>query len=513
MFEQYKHKIKTEEELLATIGARPREKKVIMCHGVFDIVHPGHIRHLIYARAQGDILIASLTCDQYITKAADRPYVPEDLRAANLAALEIVDYVLIDMHPEPLMNISSLQPDCFVKGFEYSVDGVHPSTQKELQVVSSYGGEFLFSPGDVVYSSSKLLGQHQPSLKLDKVNTMMQAEGVTFAHLRRTLGEMSGVRAHVVGDVIVDKYSHCTLLGLSTKTPTFSVKLEDSKLFVGGAGVVAKHLSSLGAAVTLSTVLGDDSTAQFVVDDFANTDIQLNAVRDVHRPTTLKERFWSDNYKLLQVDVLNNSPLSSNQIREVVGFIQETPAELVVFSDFRHGLFHSSSIQNLIHAIPADAVKVADSQVSNRWGNILDFEGFDLITPNEHEARFSLGDQDSGVRHLAQRLVSEARAQYVIMKLGGRGILTVRRSSPVPRSFFYVDSFVENLVDAVGAGDALLAAASLSLVRTDNIVQSAILGSLAAALECEVEGNEPISRSDVAQRLDVLERASTSLAV
>ena len=152
----------------------------------------------------------------------------------------------------------------------------------------------------------------------------------------------------------------------------------------------------------------------------------------------------------------------------------------------------------------------ADSQVSNRWGNILDFQGFDLITPNEHEARFALADQDSVVRHLAQQILERAEARYLVLKLGDRGILSYRRHSDSPRSFFHIDSFTENLVDAVGAGDALLSATSLAITRTDDIVQSSILGNIAAAAACGQEGNLPISRDDIGEVLISLESALVS---
>src|SRR5437016_12150980 len=102
---QYQHKIKAADELRALVGARPRTNKVIMCHGVFDVVHPGHVRHLLYAKSKADILIASLTADQHITKGIYRPHVPQDLRAVNLAAFEMVDYVLVDARDKPLENI------------------------------------------------------------------------------------------------------------------------------------------------------------------------------------------------------------------------------------------------------------------------------------------------------------------------------------------------------------------------------------------------------------------------
>ena len=136
----FKHKIKSAAEIAAIIGAPPRRRKVIMCHGVFDVVHPGHLRHLLYAKSKADILIASLTADHHIAKGRYRPHVPQDLRAINLAAFEIVDYVIIDPEPTPLKNLALIKPDIFAKGYEYQASGLPLKTQDELEVIRSYGG-------------------------------------------------------------------------------------------------------------------------------------------------------------------------------------------------------------------------------------------------------------------------------------------------------------------------------------------------------------------------------------
>ena len=151
--DNYKRKIKTREELRKLIGSRPRKKSVILCHGTFDLVHPGHVRHLMYAKSKADLLVASLTCDAHIGKAAFRPFVPQQLRAMNLAALEVVDYVMIDDNATPLESIKYLQPDYFAKGYEYfEGGGLHPRTRDELAILETYGGELIFTPGDVVFS-------------------------------------------------------------------------------------------------------------------------------------------------------------------------------------------------------------------------------------------------------------------------------------------------------------------------------------------------------------------------
>ena len=197
-------KIKTVEQLCAIIGPRPREKKVIMCHGTFDVVHPGHVRHLLYAKTKGDILVASLTSDEHIVKANFRPYVPEDLRAINLAVLEVVDYVIVDHDPTPLRNLGTIQPDYFAKGYEYSSGGINPRTREEMQVLETYGGEVIFTPGDIVYSSSALIDLAPPAIATEKLMTLMAAEGIDFKALTGALDQYKGIKVHVVGDTIVD---------------------------------------------------------------------------------------------------------------------------------------------------------------------------------------------------------------------------------------------------------------------------------------------------------------------
>lgn len=505
--DRYSHKIKTAEELAAIIGPRPREKTVIMCHGVFDVVHPGHLRHLIYAKGKADILVASLTADRHIAKGAHRPHVPQDLRALNLAAFEIIDYVVIDPNEKPITNLETIQPDFFAKGYEYTSSGHPPRTREEIDVVSGYGGEVIFTPGDVVYSSSRLIEMEPPNLRTEKLLSVMGAASLTFDDLRRVFDSFANRRVHVVGDTIVDSLTQCTMIGGQTKTPTMSVLFEEKRDYIGGAGIVAQHLRAAGAEVVFSTVLGDDALKDFVLDGMRASGVTTRAIIDPTRPTTNKNAIVAGGYRLLKVDTLDNRTISDDIQAKLAQAVAEEQADAVVFSDFRHGIFNRSTIPGLTAAIPAGIFSVADSQVASRWGNITEFQGFDLITPNEREARFALGDQDSGIRPLASRLYDAARAKTLILKMGDRGVLTCRSPDhEALDSFFVVDSFADKVVDAVGAGDALLAYATLSLLATGCPVTATVIGSLAAAVECAMDGNHPVTPADVIAKIDAVER-------
>ena len=501
-------KIKSVETLATFLKGR-KEKKVIMCHGTFDIVHPGHIRHLLFAKSKADILVVSLTADNYIKKGNMRPFVPEDMRAFNLAALEVVDYVLIDSNETPIKNLIKIKPNFFAKGFEYGSSKIEPKTQEEIDTLATFGAEIIFTPGDIVYSSSKIINENKPSIHIEKILFLMDAEKITFNDLRDALKKIKGIKVHIVGDTIIDSYTTCSMIGGMTKTPTMSVKYENKKDFMGGAGIVAKHLEAAGADVTFSTLLGNDELGTFVGNEFKSSKIKFKPIIDKNRPTTNKNAIVVNDYRLLKIDKLDNTSIATPILEKFCDNIASTDSDIVIFSDFRHGIFNKSTIPLLTKKIPKKAFKAADSQVASRWGNILEFQNFDLITPNEREARFSLGDQDSVIRPLAQNIMEKSNCKTLILKCGEDGLITYRSSSKTnPRAFFVLDSMVEHLVDPVGAGDALLAYATLTLMVSKNEIISSIIGNIAAGLECERDGNWPISSNLILQKIEYLENQS-----
>ena len=262
-----------------------------------------------------------------------------------------------------------------------------------------------------------------------------------------------------------------------------------------------------GAEVTFSTVLGNDGLKDFVLEDLKSCGVRCLPSIDETRPTTNKNAIVSEGYRMLKIDTLDNRSISEKIVEQLKRQASTIKTDAVVFSDFRHGMFNRDTIPQLISAIPEGAFRVADSQVASRWGNILEFVGFDLITPNEREARFALGDQDSVVRPLALELHRRAKCKTLILKLGDRGIITYRSDSPVDyRAFFTIESFADRVVDAVGAGDALLAYATLAMVASKNEVIASILGNLAAGIECEHDGNWPVTPDQLMKKIDTVEK-------
>lgn len=499
-------KCTTVENLLQKYGfPRDAHDSIVLCHGTFDLVHPGHLRQLSFAKTQAPILVVSLTSDRFISKSGVKPYVPQEIRSVNLSALELVDYVIISDSETPNDILKMLKPEFFVKGFDYANQN-NPKTIEEKRIVEEYGGKMIFSPGDFVMSSTKLIESRDFNLNYERLRLLMEQENVNRREILECIREFSSQRVAVFGDTIVDRITSGTMIGASYKTPTLATRKVNSRDYIGGAAIVALHVAAAGASTSYVSLFGEDKQAEFVREKLGEAGVTTHIFCEDGRPTTLKESFDIDGYRVLKMDCVSNAPISPNTKQLMIESLNEVAADAYIFSDFRHGIFNSETVRFFLDNLKVEATLAADSQVASRWGNILDFRGADLITVNEKEARYSLGDQDSPIRPLGEHLFRKLEPKMLILKLGRDGAISFRRNleGSDPRHFFVLDSFARHVSDAVGAGDALLAYSTLAWHVSRSPLISSIIGLIAAGLECERIGNIPITFSEVQERIDLI---------
>ena len=496
----YGKKIVDLDKLVSHLPWGKRVKKVILCHGVFDLVHPGHVRHLVYAKSKADVLVVSITSDGHINKGQYRPHIPQQIRALNLAAFEMVDFVLIDDNPTPIEIIEKLKPDFLAKGFEYG-ELSNGKTVLEQDTLLKYGGKIIFTPGDVVYSSSSIINSEKETFGRQNLGLILEAEKMDIGAIIESVETKNMPKVLVVGDSIVDTIADCTSIGGQVKTPTLSIKLDNTSNYVGGAGIVAAHLRGTGANVDFLSVIGDDEGGEFLTSELSKFGVNCHLIVDETRPTTVKKVYVSNSHRLLKVDTVDNRPVSNEIFDRILDAITKIDYDIIVLSDFRHGIFTKEKTPILVKSIPIDKFKAADSQVASRWGNILEFKNFDLITPNEREGRFSLGDQESTVVNLTLELCRKSTAKNIILKLGSRGSMSASQNSTHSKGIFSLPALTNLATDPVGAGDALIAYSAVTLFLTGSIQSAHLIGATAASLACEVEGNRPIAISSVFERL------------
>ena len=498
----YQHKILSMDGLLAAVAeVRAQGRTVVHCHGCFDIVHPGHIRYLEFARRQGDVLVVSVTGDTDVDKGAERPYIPQELRAENLAALMFVDHVYVNADPTAAALLAAVKPDVYVKGREYE-RSTDPGFLAEKAVVEGYGGRIIFSSGEIVFSSTTLIENLPRGGDTDshRLKLVCRRHGLTHTAIEHTLDRFANLHVLVVGDVILDRYVLCDVIGVARESPMMSLVQRDERSYVGGAAIVARHVAALGAhAFLLSAGAGDTSTEQVtkVLEDEGVASHLIGA-----RPSLVeKTRFLAEGTKLFKVDRSQKLPLDSISEKRAALILEQQSkvADAVIFCDFGYGMITGSLLARVLPTLRHN-VRTITADVSGGRTSLLDFRNVDLLCPTEREVRATLNDYDSGLSAIAWNVLQQTQAKHIFVTLEKRGMVVFDRRSQkrdTPEwsarlTSEQLPSFVDHPVDLLGCGDALLAASTLALASGAELMSAAYLGNAAAAIEASNLGNQPV---------------------
>jgi rfaE bifunctional protein kinase chain/domain/rfaE bifunctional protein nucleotidyltransferase chain/domain len=477
--------------------ARAAGKTIVHCHGCFDIVHPGHIHHLQFARSLGDILVVSVSADPHVNKGFDRPLIPEDLRASSLAALECVDCVYVNDCPTAIELLEALCPDVYVKGREYEQNH-DPRFLQERDLVASHGGRVVFSSGDVVYSSTALIGTlTRPDRFYDeKVSRLRDRYGLSTANLQALLRRARGQRIVVIGDYILDRYHFCDATGVAGEGPMLSLRPMQDRDYDGGAGVIALHLAGLGADPVLVSALADDELSSQIAMRLEGRGVEMQCHRG-RRQIVCKHRYLVDHTKLFKVDEGATTP-GDTQLEGLLAariLAAADGADAVVFCDFGYGMITATLLDRILPEL-RKRVPVLTADVSGRQNHLLRFSEVDLLCPTEREVREAQQDFSSGLGAVVWNLLNKTSARQAIITLGKEGLVTFDGSPrPMPDRLHseYLPALAPHAIDPLGCGDALLAAASLALSAGGSLEAAAFLGSVAAAIEAQEIGNHPIT--------------------
>ena len=489
--------VEQEDIAVSHVRAMARDgERIVFVSGNFNIVHPGHLRLLKFAADVGDFLVVGVTPD-----GSPDVTVPLAMRLEALHAISIVDCA-VKLNGPAEAFITRLRPDIVVKGKEHA-----SRDNPEQAALSAYGGQLLFSSGEVQFSSLDLLHHEYVTSgggAIAKPLDYLRRHGGDAGALRQALRQVGGLRTLVIGDLILDEYISCDPLGMSQEDPTIVVTPIESKTFVGGAGIVAGHARGLGGSVRFVTLVGADERAAFAREQLAALGVEMLAFADATRPTPLKQRFRAIGKTLLRVNHLRQhaiAPEIAARMADAVEALLDT-TDLVLFADFNYGCLPQSVVDRIAAAARRRGIMMAaDSQASSQLSDVSRYRDMRLLTPTEREARLALHDNESGLVVIADKLQQRTAAENVIITLGAEGLLLHARdgSSHVTDRLPALNPAPK---DVAGAGDCLFACTAMTLCAGADIWASAYLGSLAAACQVSRVGNTPLTVRELLAEID-----------
>ncbi len=488
--------------VFATLRASGR--RLVQCHGTFDLVHPGHILHLQEARAQGDVLVVTVTAEKFVNKGPGRPYFNDALRAASLAALECVDYVVLIPHAAAVEAIDLVRPHIYCKGKEYRdpANDVTGNISDDVKAVTRHGGEVRYL-GDVVFSSTKLLNNHFATVSREvKDFCLGLSGGFGPDDILREVGRFDGLKVLVVGDVIFDRYTFLKVQGLTSKNRIISGRFLEEETQAGGALAIYRHLRQFTPHVKMLGLAGTEPWLEDLLRSYLPEEDDW-ILREDEFVSVIKQRFvepvseGKDMSKLFSVNYLKSSaPASAITARIAERLEAELPGfDLVVAADFGHGIMQPA-VRNLLQDRAPFLALNCQTNSNNH--------GFNIINRQWRRAdAFSLDEQElllaSGHRHVVfERELSSLReqlgARYAWLTRGAvetLGLTAGGESSTCP-------PLVDDVTDTIGAGDAFFSVVSLAAACGLPVALATFLGQLAGAQAVKIVGNRtPVSKASL----------------
>ena len=253
-------KIKPLGELIDEVARlKSTGSRVVHSHGLFDLVHPGHVRQLAAAKCAGDILAVTLVPDCDVVKRPHRPAFSEQLRAESLAALQYVDFVAIGASAAAIAAIRQLKPYIYVHGHDAASHTVLASDAANAVEAAAHAvGSHVQRTNEIQFSSSELLNSFLPVYP-PHVHEYLRGLGraYTLDDLVKMVDSLKNLRVMVVGEAILDEYVYGDVLGKSSKEPILAMRYRSQETHAGGSVVIAAGgISHLDYLLSLATTGG-----------------------------------------------------------------------------------------------------------------------------------------------------------------------------------------------------------------------------------------------------------------
>ena len=481
-------------------------RDVVLCHGVFDLFHYGHLQYLQEAKNYGGFLMVSVTADSFVNKGPGRPVFSGDVRAAVIAALEIVDLVVISNETTAVKIIEATKPAVYFKGADYAnpESDVTGNLDEEKAAVERVGGRLIIGTTELM-SSSHLINQHLIDHP-QNYRTWLSGfkERWSYDDLDTCLRRAAGQNVVVLGEAIFDRYTTVRGLGKSSKHPTLAFELISSERQLGGSIAVARHLKGLGQNVRLVTTMSRGDYAELAGSQIFS-DLELSGVVSNENLTSIeKHRFVDSETSAHVFETYEYELRDGENFQEYVAQrlrVAMEQADLLVVVDYGHGLI-TPVVLEVIEKFEGFLAVNAQANAGNRGINSVGkFTKPSLVCMNGREVEAELRGRGRLFAQDLQKIKDRTGADWIVVTEGRNGLAMYTNQS----EFIEVPAFAARVSDPVGAGDAVFAVASVLLSSSAPPDLVGLFGNLAGAELVGALGNaKALDRSTLLKHASVL---------
>jgi len=473
--------------------------KIVLCHGVFDFPHLGHIKHFMAAKKFGDYLIVSITEDKHVNKGINRPIYNEKQRVEFLSAFSTIDYIHVDRNANAKNIISKLKPNIYAKGQDYNFSknafktgsyqvDLTGNIFKEKAAVEKAGGKIIFTDEES-FSSSKNI--NEISMEKEVIYTLKKIKKkYPFHKVQKIINDISKLKILVIGDTIIDKYIHVSALGKPSKENIIATQHNREEMYLGGLFGTVNNLSAFCDRIDFITVIGKERKYKNFVKKNIARNINRRIIFQTKNQTTVKTRFvqrihYSLN-KMFEIYEMNDHPIDEKIENKIHDFLNSNlrKYDVVIVNDYGHGLFTKKLVNILCSKSKFLAVNAQVNAGNKGYNLISKYHKASYYCMAIDEARMAISDKHANVDNIPQRILKITKGKYTIITLGSKGSIGSRNG----KYSFLMPAITKTTLDTMGAGDAFLSISSPVLYLTKSIELASFVGNTAGAIQVRIEG-------------------------
>ena len=509
MGKSIKNKILLLGELIEKVEALKLEgKTVVQSHGVFDLIHPGIIKHLNDAKEKGDMLIVTVIKDKSVRKGYGRPVFPEQFRLENVASLEQVDYACIVNDDTPFNCIKDIKPDIFAKGKSY-----RERDRKIHERIFEDKRGFYFEKTRICetegfsFSSSHLINN---SLDIYPEETRKFLKDISqkydFNDIVDNLNRLKDKKVLLIGDGIIDEYFYCETMGKSPKAQLVVNKYNNHEIFAGGVYAIANHVAGICQSVHVVSLLGKEESREAFILKNLKPNIDAKFFYREDGPTVVKRRYINQyqNQKTFEINYINDNFINNGLNTNIIEYLKSilNIYDIIMVSDFGHGFITDKTIRFLEAGTKKLAVNAQTNGANAGYNLITKYSKTDFISLDVAEARLATQEKYEEISIVAKELLKNLDTNFLIITLGSEGSLCINRKGETN----HTPAFAAKVVDIIGAGDAYFSYTAPCFAIGMPMDLVAFIGNVVGALAVQIVGNK-----QSVEKYEVLEFINTIL--
>jgi rfaE bifunctional protein nucleotidyltransferase chain/domain len=506
-----KKKVVTINELQRIVNqAKKAKKKIVLVHGVFDVIHLGHIEYFREAKSYGNILIASVTCDQFVNKGFNKPYFKETERCNFLSSIELIDYVVISQSHSSTFIINYVKPNFYCKGPDYKKKNGDQAGNllNEKKCVEKNGGKLIITNG-VQFSSTSILNSSFQNFNLakDQIKHIFKGpdeKNIFLDKFDLVLKKIKKEKILVIGEIIIDNYIDSSPLGSPSKENILSVHYKEKKSYLGGTVPVVKNISEICENITFVSLFNKKETKDRLKKELSKkVNLKLFYAKDfieIEKNRFLNKKTKS---KIFEFYKFNNKEYLSNSLLSFLK-VNLKKFDKVVICDFGHGLF-SKKVISVIETSAKFICANVQTNSGNRGFNLFTkFKKVEFICVDEPEFRIGLSERYKSMKELLNNNKQLIKYKNLLITLGIDGLL-VKFNNKKKSQLLSFPALNKKVLDTLGAGDAVFSYAAAFINNTKDIRMLAIVGSIAGAIKTNILGHSSfVSINDVKKSLHTI---------